>query len=147
VIRNLHSFALLLFTMWEQILSFSLLYTSGSSLKKKTFQEIGSYTYHFTPTSLILKKKNRSRFMRSRCCLCVCISTLLTFECLNQSLWNLVLWRIYPLLGNDSVYTFQRTHNNRSCVLCGPCYSSLLGNTTILDKRRRCFHGVRSEAI
>jgi hypothetical protein len=43
------------------------------------------------------------------------------------------------LLGNVSVYTFQRTHNNRSCVLCDPCYSALLGNTTILDKRRRCF--------
>jgi hypothetical protein len=30
-----------------------------------------------------------------------------------------ILWRVYPLLGNDSVHTYRRTHNNRSCVLCG----------------------------
>jgi hypothetical protein len=45
---------------------------------------------------------------------------------------SFILWRMYSLLGNDSVYMFQRTHNNRSCVLYGPCYKSLLGNTTIL---------------
>jgi hypothetical protein len=50
-----------------------------------------------------------------------------------------ILWRIDPLLGNDSLHTFQRTHNNRSYILCGPCYNSLIGNTIILDKRRRCF--------
>jgi hypothetical protein len=33
----------------------------------------------------------------------------------------LVTWRIYSLLGNNSVYTFLRTHKSRSCVLCGPC--------------------------
>jgi hypothetical protein len=39
---------------------------------------------------------------------------------------------IEPMLGNDSVNTFQKTRNNGSCVLCGPCYSSVLGSTTIL---------------
>jgi hypothetical protein len=43
-----------------------------------------------------------------------------------------ILSGTYPLLGNDSVYAFQRTHNNRNCVVCGPCYNSLVGNTTIL---------------
>jgi hypothetical protein len=37
-----------------------------------------------------------------------------------------ILWSIDPLLGNNLVYTSQRTRNNESCVLCGPCYSSLL---------------------
>jgi hypothetical protein len=55
---------------------------------------------------------------------------------------------IYSLLGNDSVYTFQRTHKSRSCVLGRPCYNTLLGNTTITDKRRRfLFHGVGPDAI
>jgi hypothetical protein len=48
--------------------------------------------------------KNKSRHMRSlRClcvslCFCVCVSPLLTFECLNQSLWNMVsiLWHLSP---------------------------------------------------
>jgi hypothetical protein len=31
--------------------------------------------------------------------------------------------------------------NSRNCVFCGPCYSSLLGNTIILDKRRRFLWG------
>jgi hypothetical protein len=43
-----------------------------------------------------------------------------------------ILWRIDPLLGNDSVHTFKRTRNNGSCVLCEPCYGTLLRNTTIL---------------
>jgi hypothetical protein len=34
--------------------------------------------------------RNESRFMRSPCCLCVCESRLSPFECLTQSLWNLV---------------------------------------------------------
>jgi ferredoxin len=49
-----------------------------------------------------------------------------------------------PLLGNDTVYTFQRTHDNSSCVLCGPCYNSLLGNTKILEYRRVVFYLVRA---
>jgi hypothetical protein len=58
-----------------------------------------SYTLYqnskkFTIFSLLsLIWKNKIRLMRSRCCLCVCLWTpppLLTFECLNQSLWNLV---------------------------------------------------------
>jgi hypothetical protein len=42
--------------------------------------------------------KNRSRIMRSPYCPCVCASPLLTFECLNQSLWNLILisWHLSP---------------------------------------------------
>jgi hypothetical protein len=47
-------------------------------------------------------------------------------------LYVYILWRLYPLLSNGSAYTFQRTHNNGCYVLCGQCYSSLLGNTTIL---------------
>jgi hypothetical protein len=34
--------------------------------------------------------KNKNRLVRSLCCLCVCVSPLSTFECQNQSLWNLV---------------------------------------------------------
>jgi hypothetical protein len=47
-----------------------------------------------------------------------------------------ILWRIYPLLSND---TFQQTRNSRSSVLCVPCYNALLGNTTIFDKKSQCF--------
>jgi hypothetical protein len=43
-----------------------------------------------------------------------------------------IMRRIDPLPGNDSVYTFQRTRNNGSCVLCGPRYSSLLDIIKIL---------------
>jgi hypothetical protein len=39
---------------------------------------------------------------------------------LQRTLIINILWRIWSLLGNDSVYTFQRTLNNRNCVLCGP---------------------------
>jgi hypothetical protein len=35
-------------------------------------------------------EKNNSRLMRSPCFLCLCVSLPLTFEWLNQSLWNLV---------------------------------------------------------
>jgi hypothetical protein len=51
----------------------------------------------------------------------------------------IILWRIDPLLGNDSICTFQRTRNNRSCVLYEPCHNALFGNTTMLHKRRWCF--------
>lgn len=37
-----------------------------------------------------------------------------------------------PSLDNYSVYRFQRTRNNGSCVLCGPRHSALLGSTAIL---------------
>jgi hypothetical protein len=38
-----------------------------------------------------MQERTTSRmFMRSPCCLCVCVSPLLTFECLSQTLWNLV---------------------------------------------------------
>jgi hypothetical protein len=36
-------------------------------------------------------------------------------------------------------YACSSEHNNSSCVLCGPRNILLLGNTTILDKRRLCF--------
>jgi hypothetical protein len=42
--------------------------------------------------------------MRSPCCLCVCESHLLTFECLNRSLWNLVCTSIsWHLSSSQSV--------------------------------------------
>jgi hypothetical protein len=53
------------------------------------------------------------------------------------------LCRIDPLLGNDSVYTSQQTHN-MSCVLCGQCNNSLQGNIAILDDRRGVFCVVRT---
>jgi hypothetical protein len=41
--------------------------------------------------------RNGSRCMRSPCCLCVCIP-LTAFECLHQSMWNLVCiwWHLSP---------------------------------------------------
>jgi hypothetical protein len=44
-----------------------------------------------------------------------------------------MLWRIDPLLGNDSVNTFSRKPT-RATIEC-----LLLGNKTIRDNRRRCF--------
>jgi hypothetical protein len=52
----------------------------------------------------------------------------------HSSKLDKILWCTDPLLGNDSVYTFRRTCNDRNCVLCGPCYNALLGNTIILNK-------------
>jgi hypothetical protein len=48
--------------------------------------------------SLIFSLLSKSRLMPSQCCQCVCEATLLTFECLNQSLWNLVCisWHMSP---------------------------------------------------
>jgi hypothetical protein len=47
---------------------------------------------------LSLLWKNTSRLIRSPCCLCVCGSLQSSFECLNQSLWNLVYisWNLSP---------------------------------------------------
>jgi hypothetical protein len=45
-----------------------------------------------------------------------------------------ILRRIYILLCNDLVNTFQKTHNNSSCILCGQCYSSLLDNKNLTIK-------------
>jgi hypothetical protein len=130
-----------------------------SCTAKKGIRE--SYWFTFQADSpCTMKHLEESRHHRT-CCShsnasvdmssCVCSNCLLTdrnWLCLTEihsqimctSLWSeKVLWCIYSLLGNDSVYTFQWTHNNRSCVLCGPYHNSLLGNTTILDGGRRCF--------
>lgn len=42
---------------------------------------------YFWPIFLLTNKR---RLMRTPCCLCVCESLLLTFECPNQSLWIFV---------------------------------------------------------
>jgi hypothetical protein len=47
-------------------------------------------TFHVQPTFFLILKKIKSWLMWSPCCLCLCESPLSTFECLNQSLWNLV---------------------------------------------------------
>jgi hypothetical protein len=50
----------------------------------------------FSPLSLFWK--NKSRRMRSPCCLFISISPISTFECMNQSLLNLVCisWHLIP---------------------------------------------------
>jgi hypothetical protein len=42
---------------------------------------------------------------------------------------SFILWRIWSLLGSDSVYTFQQRRNNRNYVLCGPCISTTILTT------------------
>jgi hypothetical protein len=66
------SLFLMLFILFLQFLSsvFCIFHSSSS--------------YIFSPLSLFRKYKNR--LMRLQCCLCVCVSSLFTFECPNQSL-------------------------------------------------------------
>jgi hypothetical protein len=49
--------------------------------------------------------KNKNTLIRSPFCLRVCVSPLLTFECLNQSLWNLV--RISRYLSSSQRHNFK----------------------------------------
>jgi hypothetical protein len=44
----------------------------------------------FVIRPLSLFRKNKSRLMRSPCCVCACVCPISAFECLNQSLWKLV---------------------------------------------------------
>jgi hypothetical protein len=59
-------------------------------------------TKHIIISPLFLPWKNKSRLMRSRCCLRVCLCVILppplTFECRNKSLWNQVRisWHLSP---------------------------------------------------
>jgi hypothetical protein len=67
---------------------YSSFFLTLSILSSTSFSSVfcvyhSSFSYNFSPLSLFWKYKNR--LMRLPCCLCVCVSPLLTSECLNQS--------------------------------------------------------------
>jgi hypothetical protein len=86
---------------FETILSFRRYITyavAKASLKKgKNIYCQREYYFRFRLFPLFWKKKV-GFWDRVAVCVCVCVSPLLTFECLNQSLWNLVRisWHLSP---------------------------------------------------
>jgi hypothetical protein len=103
----------------RSIVDCSVIFTRvGKTIVAYWIYRLGKYVCHFFFSLLSLLLKNKSRFVRSPCCLCVpvstCVCPLTTFECLNHSLWNLVCiswhlspseWRTYKTLINNANIT------------------------------------------
>jgi hypothetical protein len=68
--------------------------------------------------------------------ICTMVMKLIVCDKLTGKPFNKYMQRrMYLLLVNDSVCTFQRTHKSRSCVLCRPYYNELLGDNNTRQEK------------
>jgi hypothetical protein len=116
-------------TRWRWVVSFMIrpLYPLGKRpwylLDRKlgrSHNPRGCDVYLISLLSLFWKK-NKSRLMRSSCCLCVCM--YISFECLNQSIWNLlcISWHLSPCQRRTS-----KIHPINLCVYLFTVYKAWL---------------------